>query len=194
MLLDLPAELLEEIGAQLTQDDHAILRAVCKTLHDSVHRLFFSVLVLKTTRNGLSEAGIQMLHANTLHIIPAKPGDGDGAYCDGLVGLLAAALASLPKIKNVVWRAQNQGFWKRATMDRGPWTVDRFSIMDSVDLRVDLTSNGHRRDVRSSIDLPRRGPDHPVRIHPLASTLGYCHYSDYLRSQRATIYAPYIVQ
>ena len=89
-------------------------------------------------------------------------------------------------------------------MDRGPWTMNRFSIP----VGVDLTPNCHRRDIRSSMDVcmdlswnsiidgPLRGPDHPVRIHPLASTSGYCHSATAVITSTlaAAVYVLYIAQ
>ncbi|KAJ7260497.1 hypothetical protein B0H12DRAFT_1217955 [Mycena haematopus] len=120
MLLDLSVELLEAIGAQLTQGDYAILRTVCKELNGAFGRLFFSILVLKTNRNGLSEDGVQMLkalatgrtgwslHAKTLHIIPAKAISQESEPTighDKPVDVFATALASL-------WHVHDQEFWE----------------------------------------------------------------------------------
>ncbi|KAJ6459015.1 hypothetical protein C8R45DRAFT_1081561 [Mycena sanguinolenta] len=121
MILDLSTELLEAIGTQLTQRDHAILRQVCKDLNGAVCRLFFSVLTLKTCRNGLDENEVEKLkaltnggtgwslHAKTLHIIPAKTVN--EAYDEKPGDLLVAALAALSKVQTVVWHAPEQGFW-----------------------------------------------------------------------------------
>ncbi|KAJ7760698.1 hypothetical protein DFH07DRAFT_816426 [Mycena maculata] len=62
MLLDLPVELLEEIGCKLTQIDHASLRAVCTALSGVMDRLFFSVLTLRICQLR-SENGVNILRA-----------------------------------------------------------------------------------------------------------------------------------
>ncbi|KAF7351611.1 F-box domain-containing protein [Mycena sanguinolenta] len=123
MLLDLAPELLERIGAQLPSSNHAILRTVCKFFNGALHSSFFSILVLKTTRNGLSVDGVEMLkviatgetgwsvHAKMLRIIPAKPTSQEDVQGDMPVDLLAAALASLSNIRSVLWQAHNREFW-----------------------------------------------------------------------------------
>ncbi|KAJ6459017.1 hypothetical protein C8R45DRAFT_556953 [Mycena sanguinolenta] len=104
-----------------TQRDHAILRQVCKDLNDAVCRLFFSVLTLKASRNGLGEDEVEKLkalanggtgwslHAKTLRIIPAETAN--EAHAEKPVNLLAAALGSLSKIQTVVWQADEEEFW-----------------------------------------------------------------------------------
>ncbi|KAJ6459016.1 hypothetical protein C8R45DRAFT_556897 [Mycena sanguinolenta] len=121
MILDLSTELLEAIGSQLTQRDLAILRQVCKDLNGAVCRLFFSVLILHTCRNGLGDRGVGKLkalansetewslHAKTLRIIPAKTSN--KAHDENPIDLLAAALGSLSNIQTVVWNASERGFW-----------------------------------------------------------------------------------
>ncbi|KAF7351650.1 F-box domain-containing protein [Mycena sanguinolenta] len=123
MLLDLSVELLELIGAQLTHCDLAILRTVCKALNGVLCRSFFFILVLKTNRNGLSQQRVDLLkalatretgwsaHAKTLRIVPAKQLSLKRVSDNTLVPLLAAALASLPKIHTVVWHVANQDHW-----------------------------------------------------------------------------------
>ncbi|KAF7351649.1 hypothetical protein MSAN_01597500 [Mycena sanguinolenta] len=115
MLLDLSLELLEAIGAQLTQSDCAILRTVSRGLNSAFYRLFFSILVLKTHRNGLNEDGVQMhrtlatggtgwsVHARTVRMIPAKALSAEGARYDKPVDLLATTLASLSNIQTVMF-------------------------------------------------------------------------------------------
>ncbi|KAF8175914.1 hypothetical protein K438DRAFT_1939535 [Mycena galopus ATCC 62051] len=127
MLLDLSVELLEEICGQLAQSDHGNLRAVCKDLSGALCRLFFSVLVLRTNQQHHSEHGVQLLtalaggetgwalYAHTLRIIPIQGASQAGAsltsHDKALLDLLAAALASLPKIRNVVWHLHHRYFW-----------------------------------------------------------------------------------
>ncbi|KAJ6457940.1 hypothetical protein C8R45DRAFT_1032359 [Mycena sanguinolenta] len=123
MLLDLSVELLEAIGTQLSQSDHAILRTVCKGLNSAFYRLFFSVLVLKTHQNGLTEDGVQMLkalatggtgwsvYARTVRMKRAKVIVEEGACYDTPVDLLASSLASLSNIQTVVWHLQDHIFW-----------------------------------------------------------------------------------
>ncbi|KAF7351545.1 hypothetical protein MSAN_01587000 [Mycena sanguinolenta] len=118
MLLDLSAELLEVIGAELTHTDYAVLRQVCKDLNGAVYRFFFSDLVLKISGNGPSEVGVQKLktlaagatgwslYATTLRIVPAKAG-GEGDHGGKLIDL-AAALATLSNIQTVVWHVHDQ--------------------------------------------------------------------------------------
>ncbi|KAJ7617838.1 hypothetical protein FB45DRAFT_1063427 [Roridomyces roridus] len=48
MFLDLPTDLLEEIGKELAPTDQACLRAACRILEGVTQRLFFSRLVLRT--------------------------------------------------------------------------------------------------------------------------------------------------
>ncbi|KAF7351491.1 hypothetical protein MSAN_01581400 [Mycena sanguinolenta] len=126
MLLNLSVELLEAIGAQLTRSDLAIMRAVCKDLNGALWRLFFSVLVLETKRNGFGEDGIEMLkalasgqtgwtlHARALRVIQAPPVRDECAHNEEMVDLLAAALKSLSDIRTVVWHVRDDNFWTSA--------------------------------------------------------------------------------
>ncbi|KAJ6507047.1 hypothetical protein C8R45DRAFT_971383, partial [Mycena sanguinolenta] len=133
MLLDLSVKLLEGIGAQLTQSDHASLRAVCKDLDNATRRLFFSLLVLKIDRKGLIEDTFERLealrsgdtewsiHARTLRIVPVDPRHHvrtkHSLYSDASAELLAAALASLPKVQTFMVRSHvdvSADFWRWA--------------------------------------------------------------------------------
>ncbi|KAF8144811.1 hypothetical protein K438DRAFT_2029034 [Mycena galopus ATCC 62051] len=136
MLLNLSVQLLEAIAIQLTQPDHAVLRAVCKDLNSAVGPLFFSVLALKIQRYGLMDDTVQTLealasgatgwsfYAKTLRIaipvlsnyhlnIQAAPVNNAR-----LAGLLGAALAALPRIQTVVYVHLDHGFldWGQTTM------------------------------------------------------------------------------
>ncbi|KAF7351544.1 hypothetical protein MSAN_01586800 [Mycena sanguinolenta] len=126
MILDLSVELLEAIGTQLAQSDHASLRQVCKNLNGAIYPLFFSVLTLKTSENGLSKDGVEQLkalatggtgwslYAKTLRITSAKTANGAHDNSETPVDLLAAALATLSNIQSVVWHAHDSGWAQTA--------------------------------------------------------------------------------
>ncbi|KAJ6457910.1 hypothetical protein C8R45DRAFT_1221691 [Mycena sanguinolenta] len=150
MLLDLSAELLEAIGAKvLSSSDHAVLRIVCKSLNDALFSLFFSVLVLKTNRNGLDMNRVEMLkaiaagqtgwsqHAKTLHIIPAKPTVHNDTEGKQPVNLLVDTLASLSNIHTVLWKGHHQEFWKWGQ----PTILDFLNGLSTLD-NLELTISG----------------------------------------------------
>lgn len=104
--------------AQLTHTDHANVRSVCKDLQGAMHRLFFSVLVLRIGEQLQSDDGMQMLtalanggtgwslHAKTLRITPGNQAgrqeaeEWDMLHSD-MRDLLAYALDSMPNIRTV---------------------------------------------------------------------------------------------
>ncbi|KAJ6457911.1 hypothetical protein C8R45DRAFT_1032277 [Mycena sanguinolenta] len=152
MLLDLSVELLEAIAVQLTQPDHAVLRAVCKDLNTAVCPLFFSALVLKLKRHGLMDDTVQKLealasgatgwssYAKTLRIdIPVlsnyhlniQVASVDNAR---LAGLLGAALAALPRVQTVVYVHLDHGF-----LDWGQTTI--FAFLNKLDDLRELELN-----------------------------------------------------
>ncbi|KAF7351563.1 hypothetical protein MSAN_01588800 [Mycena sanguinolenta] len=162
MLLDLSVELLEAIGTQLPQPDHAILRQFLAC--------FFSVLTLNTSRNGLDEYGVDKLkalatggtgwslHAKTLHIIPAKMANDD--HDEKPVDLLAAALSSLSKIQTVVWHARmpQQGYWAW-----GQTVITNFlnalDTLDDLELNISGTINLSTLQVQNVRKFTLTGPD-----------------------------------
>ncbi|KAF7351543.1 hypothetical protein MSAN_01586700 [Mycena sanguinolenta] len=169
MLLDLSVELLEAIGTQLPQRDHAILRQVCKDLNGAVSRLFFSVLTLTTSRNGLDEDGLEKLkvlakgetgwslHARTLHIIPAKKANDD--HDEKPIDVLAAALGSLSNIQTVVWHAPEQDFWawgQAAFID----FLNTLATLDDLELDISGTINLSTLQVRNVRKFKFKSPGH----------------------------------
>ncbi|KAJ6566617.1 hypothetical protein B0H19DRAFT_1257815 [Mycena capillaripes] len=136
MLLDLSVELLEEIGVQLAQKDHANLRAVCKDLGSAMQRLFFSSLILRTGEEMQSENGVEMLKAlatgktgwsyytRTLRI---QPGPGtfpktreqlalESNISEGeMQELLASTLKWMANVQTAIWAANNHG-WETQTV------------------------------------------------------------------------------
>ncbi|KAJ6566620.1 hypothetical protein B0H19DRAFT_1257818 [Mycena capillaripes] len=131
MLLDLSVELLEEIGVQLAQKDHANLRAVCKDLGGAMQRLFFSSLILRTGEEMQSENGVEMLKAlatgktgwsyytRTLRIQPGmftKTREQlalESTISEGeMQELLASTLKWMTNVRTVIWavRENDQGW------------------------------------------------------------------------------------
>ncbi|KAF7351566.1 hypothetical protein MSAN_01589100 [Mycena sanguinolenta] len=187
MLLDLSVELLEAIGTQLPQRDHAVLRQVCKDLNGAVSRLFFSALTLKTSKNGLGEDGVKKLkvlangetgwslHARILHIMPAKAAN--EAHDEKPVDLLAAALGSLLNIKTVVWHAPEQGFWAWgqtviATFLNALDTLDDLELNISGTINLSTLQVQHLRNFtlrRTDRNWERWRPRHMQMTQPLPS-------------------------
>ncbi|KAJ7359981.1 hypothetical protein DFH08DRAFT_801737 [Mycena albidolilacea] len=181
-LLDLSLELLEEIGSQLAQTDHANLRTSCKVLSGAMDRLFFSVLNLKTNQL-LSANGIQMLetladgrtgwslYARTVCIKPgneAETQEGDDephlTRRESMRDLLASALGSMPKISTVFWdlaAPYNSWPWERKIIYN---FLNTLSALDTLELNIqgvpDLSSLhvwGLRKFTVKSPNLPWRG-------------------------------------
>ncbi|KAJ6457916.1 hypothetical protein C8R45DRAFT_1032287 [Mycena sanguinolenta] len=178
MLLDLSVELLEAIGAQLSQSDHAILRTVCKGLDSTFYHLFFSVLVLKTHQNGLTEDGVQMLtalaaggtgwsvHARTVRMVQAKAVTEEGARYYRPVGLLATSLASLSNIQTVVWHLQGHLSWawgRTVILD----FLNALATVENLELNILETINVPPLQVRSlrKFTLINFGPRLRRRLH-----------------------------
>ncbi|KAJ7800180.1 hypothetical protein B0H14DRAFT_2900652 [Mycena olivaceomarginata] len=107
MLLDLSLELLEEVGNQLGQKDHANLRAVCRSWAEMYSEAGVEMLkVLAAGQTGWSS------HARTLHIRPGKDTKTreqlaceDTVPEDEMQELLTCALKSMADIRTVIWKA-----------------------------------------------------------------------------------------
>ncbi|KAJ6566626.1 hypothetical protein B0H19DRAFT_1374116 [Mycena capillaripes] len=136
MLLDLSVELLQEIGVQLAQKDHANLRAVCKDLSGAMECLFFSCLILRTGEEMHSESGVEMLktlaigntgwsyHTRTLRIQPGKSTKTKEQLAlettvseGGMQRHLASALKSMANVRTVIWAVrENDHGWEIQTV------------------------------------------------------------------------------
>ncbi|KAJ6536286.1 hypothetical protein B0H19DRAFT_1183120 [Mycena capillaripes] len=160
MLLDLSAELLEEIGSKLPQGDHANLRAVCKVLDPAMQRLFFSVLVLTLGEHPKRDDSIPMLldmlqalgtgktgrsiHARTLRIQRGKRRYQEVAALPEseyeMKDLLASALGSIPKIRTVVWEVSEHAEQDPSEWEKCTGTICKFlSTSTSLDeLQLDI--------------------------------------------------------
>ncbi|KAJ7780765.1 hypothetical protein DFH07DRAFT_439341 [Mycena maculata] len=130
MLLDLSAELLEEIGSKLTQIDHASLRAACKELGGALDRLFFSILPLRICQLR-SEKGVNILsalatgtagwsvYAKALHIVPGNQLEMSKSQVVDLSDtemhdLFASALGTMRNIRMTSWQILgNDPRWAR---------------------------------------------------------------------------------
>ncbi|KAF7359994.1 hypothetical protein MVEN_00726700 [Mycena venus] len=167
MLLDLSAELLEEIGSTLAHNDHANLRAVCKDLDGAMRRLFFSVLVLTLgehpKRNDFYPTLLEMIrtlgtcktgwsiHARMLRI---KRGRRSGyqevealpVSNDEMKDLLAFALRSIPKIRTVVWEVREQ-----AEQNPSPWEKTNGIICEFLNTLTGL--DDLQLDVQGTVDV-----------------------------------------
>ncbi|KAF7351594.1 F-box domain-containing protein [Mycena sanguinolenta] len=157
MLLDLSAGLLQEIAGELTQPDHAVLRAVCKDLNSAVCPLFFSRLVLKIKRHGMMHDTVQKLealasgatgwsfYAKTLRIdIPVLSNyhlNITAAAVDNarLASLLGTALASLPRIQTVMSGFNSYVHLDHGFLDWGQTTV--FTFLNKLDDLRELELN-----------------------------------------------------
>ncbi|KAJ7260496.1 hypothetical protein B0H12DRAFT_375127 [Mycena haematopus] len=88
------------------------------------------------------------LHARTLRIIPAQAVSQKGVHDDNLVDLLAAALASLPRIQAVVWHvhAQDHWAWGRTAVLA---FVNTLATLQELELNIPCTINLSALQVRS---------------------------------------------
>lgn len=99
--------------SQLSQKDHANLRAVCKDLDAAMRRLFFSCLVLRLNQLR-SESGLRFLkalatgetgwssYARTLRMKPGKEDKESDISDTEMQSLLASTLRDLVNIGKVV--------------------------------------------------------------------------------------------
>ncbi|KAJ7195995.1 hypothetical protein B0H12DRAFT_1226578 [Mycena haematopus] len=135
MLLNLPPELLEEIGVLLIRDDLKALRSANKNVQEAVDPAFFAEFPINSTALGsLSESDFSFLrtiaggetpwsrHAKTLSVFPglgASTNDfpfdtaDDNGFSEARE-LFAAALGSMSNIRTVLWKvARDESEWVR---------------------------------------------------------------------------------
>ncbi|KAJ7117220.1 hypothetical protein C8R43DRAFT_108675 [Mycena crocata] len=115
MLLSLPAELLLEIGEQLS--DVRDLRLACKALCFATNPVFYSSFVLTTSRlhknrtrhilKAITKGKIAWTHAKKLTIIPGERREGNDpvgpAAVAGMNQMLTTALRSMNNIRTIQW-------------------------------------------------------------------------------------------
>ncbi|KAJ6479729.1 hypothetical protein C8R45DRAFT_1076574 [Mycena sanguinolenta] len=176
---------------------YRVMRVAPVLLNDAVARLFFSVLVLKINRNGLSEETIQkpealatgatgLLHAKTLHILPwiATTAKHD----EKLVDILAAGLTSLTKIRTVKIRLgcePRDDFW---TWGRTVFLdfLNKLATLEELELYIPPTLDVSGLQVRSLRKLTLKlNPRLPIATMPAAlpQTQGYQTITDLILAQ-----------
>ncbi|KAJ7611917.1 hypothetical protein DFH06DRAFT_1308244 [Mycena polygramma] len=184
MILDLSAELFEEIGCKLVQKDCGNFRAVCKASGGAVEHLFFSSLVL-TTEKVRTEAGIEFLTAiargetgwpayiHTLRIEFAAQSAQQAHELDlsgAQIQAIRAALAAMRNIRTVAWKtSQSNPEWERTIicgflnalhgLDELRLSME---IHHVVDLSLPVLSGVKKLKIEDRVRRPHWGPGEPA--------------------------------
>ncbi|KAJ7609795.1 hypothetical protein DFH06DRAFT_1375095 [Mycena polygramma] len=196
MILDLSAELFEEIGCKLVQKDCGYFRAVCKAFGGAVEHLFFSSLVL-TTEKVRTEAGLEFLSAiargetgwpayiHTLRIEFAAQSAQQAHeldLSDAQIQAIRAALAAMRNIRTVAWKtSQGNPEWERTIicdfLNALPGLDElrlSMKIHHMVDLSLPILSGVKKLKIEDRVQRPYWGlgePPVPPVLHEISRRL-----------------------
>ncbi|KAJ7220924.1 hypothetical protein GGX14DRAFT_540879 [Mycena pura] len=175
-ILDMPVEILQDIGGQLSHTDQARLRAACTYLGEAMASLFFARFVLYVNRI-LSKDGQLVLRqisrgdsgwakwARTLTIISAED-ERDGALLSNLADTamrdLSIALTSMANVGTLIWTVkETDPAWLRTAIwgcfRRLPLLEDlQLQVHGSVPFALLGLQNLRRLEVATSLWPPAR--------------------------------------